>query len=402
MPIGLLVLTFAAFAIGTSEFIIAGILPNLAADFKVSIPTAGLLVSVYATAVAVGGPILALVTAQLPRKPLIVFLLGVFSIGQALCALAPSYSWLMAGRVFSACSHGLFFGAGSVAAIGLVTSQRRGMAMALFLGGITIANLMGVPAGTAIGNAFGWRWTFWTVAACGLVATFATAWLLPGDRGQSEQATSLKDEFRAIRHQQVYLSYLVIFLVMVGSLAFATYQVPLMIAVTGISQEHTPLYLVISGVGAIIGIYAGGRFADWKLMPSLVTVLLAAIGGGGVPADRNAPAGLDGGSHVHFQRDQLGAERAGAVAHPERRATCAASRVDLDLDRLQHRNRRRRWGWRALDRAWTRLPEPAGGRRHRQPRGRRRRRSLVEARRHWLTLTGRHNCSSRSSPSRFG
>jgi DHA1 family inner membrane transport protein len=275
MPIGLLVLTFAAFAIGTSEFIIAGILPNLAADFDVSIPTAGLLVTVYATAVAVGGPLLAVVTARLPRKPLIVCLLAVFSVGQALCALAPSYSWLMAGRVFSACSHGLFFGAGSVAAIELVSIQRRGMAMALFLGGITIANLMGVPAGTAIGNAFGWRWTFWAVAACGLVATFATAWLLPGGRNPAAQATSLKDEFRAIRHQQVYLSYLVIFLVMVGSLAFATYQVPLMIAVTGVSQERTPLYLAISGVGAIIGIYAGGRFADWKLMPSLVTILLA-------------------------------------------------------------------------------------------------------------------------------
>jgi DHA1 family inner membrane transport protein len=270
----LLVLTFAAFAIGTSEFIVAGILPNLAVDFGVSIPTAGLLVTGYAIAVAVGGPILAILTAKLPRKPLIVFLLAAFSAGQVLCALAPSYAWLMAGRVFSACSHGLFFGAGSVAAIDLVPERRRGMAMALFLGGITVANLMGVPAGTAIGNALGWRWSFWAVGAGGVAAALLSAWWLPPGRSHAENGASLKDEFAALNHQQVYLSYLLIFFAILGSLAFATYQVPLMIAVTGLSQAETPLYLVIAGVGAVIGIYAGGRFADWKLMPSLLTILL--------------------------------------------------------------------------------------------------------------------------------
>ena len=274
MPIGLLILTLAAFAIGTSEFIIAGLLPNLAADFNASIPKTGLLVTAYAAAVAVGGPILAVLTSKLPRKPLIVFLLAAFSLSQGLCAMAPSYSWLMAGRILSACSHGLFFGAGSVAAIDLVAPNRRGMAMALFLGGITIANLMGVPAGTAIGDAFGWRWTFWAVGACGLASTLLAAWGLPAGRNPAKHGASLRDEFRALIHQQVYLSYLVIVLVMIGSLVFVTYQVPLMIAVTGISQQRIPLYLMISGVGAIIGIYAGGRFADWKLMPSLVTILL--------------------------------------------------------------------------------------------------------------------------------
>ena len=274
MPLGLWVLTFAAFAIGTSEFIIAGILPNLASDFDVGIPTAGLLVTAYAASVAVGGPILAILTARLPRKPLIVVLLAVFSVSQVFCALAPSYFWLMMGRVFSACSHGLFFGAGSVAAINLVAPQRRGMAMALFLGGITIANLMGVPAGTAIGDALGWRWSFWAVGGCGLAAALSSAWLLPAVGADSEEATSLKDEFDVLRHQQVYLSYLVIVLVMVGSLVFVTYQVPLMIEITGIPEREIPIYLVISGIGAILGIYAGGRFADWRLMASLVTILL--------------------------------------------------------------------------------------------------------------------------------
>jgi len=278
MPIGLLAHSLAAFAVGTGEFIIAGILPNLSADFGVDIPTTGLLVTVYAAAVAIGGPILAMLTPGLPRKPLIVFLLAVFCAGQAFCASAPSYSWLMAGRIFVACSHGLFFGSGSVAAMDLVPPQKRGMAMALFLGGITVANVLGIPGGTAIGNAFGWRWTFWAVGASGLVATWLVARVLPPGRTQLEHGASLGAELRALNHHQVYLSYLVIGLAMVGTLAFATYQVPAMIVVTGIPQGETPLYLVLSGIGAIIGIYAGGRAADWRLMPSMMTILLAQAG----------------------------------------------------------------------------------------------------------------------------
>jgi DHA1 family inner membrane transport protein len=278
MPIGLLVLSLAAFAIGTGEFVIAGILPDLSADFGVSIPITGLLVSVYAAAVAIGGPILAMFTTGLPRKPLIVLLLVVFCAGQGFCAAAPSYSWLMAGRVFCACSHGLFFGTGSVAAMNLIPPQKRGMAMALFLGGITVANVLGVPAGTAIGNTFGWRWSFCAVGACGLVATWLVARLLPSSPVHREHATSLRAEFRALNHHQVYMSYLLIFLALVGTLAFATYQVPAMIEVTAIPQRETPLYLLISGVGAIVGIYLGGRAADWRLMPSMVTILLAQSG----------------------------------------------------------------------------------------------------------------------------
>ena len=257
MPIGLLALSLTAFAIGTSEFVIAGILPI--SDFGVSIATTGLLVPVYAAAVAIGGPILAMFTAGLPRKPLIVLLLAVFCAGQAFCAMAPSYSWLMAGRVFSACSHGLFFGTGSVAAMNLVPPQKRGVAMALFLGGITVANLLGLPAGTAIGNAFGWRWTFCAVGACGLAATGLVARLLPSGPVHREHATSLRAAFRALNHHQVYLSYLLIILAKVGTLAFATYQVPAMIEVTGIPQyRHLASTLISTAYN--IGI-AGGAWA---------------------------------------------------------------------------------------------------------------------------------------------
>jgi DHA1 family inner membrane transport protein len=274
MPVALFALSLAAFAIGTAEFIIAGLLPDLSSNFGVSIPTAGLLVTAYAIAVAIGGPILALLTARLPRKPMIVGLLAVFAVGQAFCALAPSYPWLMAGRIFVACSHGLFYGIASVAATDLVPKERRGTALALFLGGITVANVLGVPAGTAIGNAFGWRWAFWAIGGFGLVATLLVARLLPPGRPQHEQGSSVRAEVAELRHQQVYLSYLLTAIFMTGAIAFSTYQVPVMTRITGISLADTPYYLVVSGVGTIVGIYCGGRAADWRLMPSLVSVLV--------------------------------------------------------------------------------------------------------------------------------
>jgi DHA1 family inner membrane transport protein len=277
MPIAIYALSLAAFAIGTAEFVISGILPDLAADFAVSIPTAGLLVTAYAAAVAIGGPILAVLTARLPRKPMIVALLIVFVFGQALCALAPSYGWLMAARVFVAASHGLFYGIASVAAADLVPANKRGTALALFLGGITVANVLGVPAGTAIGNAFGWRWAFWAVGACGLIATIGVAWLLPQGHARHAEGVSVRAELRALAHQQVYLSYAVIFFIMVGALAFATYQVPVLMGVTGVPQALTPAYLVTSGIGTIIGIYCGGRLADWRLMPSLIGIILIQV-----------------------------------------------------------------------------------------------------------------------------
>jgi DHA1 family inner membrane transport protein len=275
MPIAIFALSLAAFAIGTAEFIIAGVLPNLSADFSVSIPTAGLLVTGYAVAVAIGGPILSVLTTRLPRKPMIVGLLALFALGQAVCALAPSYGWLMAARIFVACSHGLFYGIASVAVADLVPLKKRGTALALFFGGITVANVLGVPGGTAIGNAFGWRWAFWAVGGFAGLATLLVAWLLPPGKRHADEDATLRSELKALTHHHVYLTYLVIAVVSVGAFSFATYQVPLMIAVTGIPQEVAPAFLIIAGIGTVIGIYAGGRATDWKLMPSLLAILLA-------------------------------------------------------------------------------------------------------------------------------
>ena len=275
MPLAIYALALAAFAIGTTEFVISGILPAVSADLKVSIPTAGLLVTGYAAGVAVGGPILALLTARFPAKQMIVALMLVFALGQVLCAVAPDYLLLLGARLVSACGHGVFFGVASVAAAKLVPPDRRGAALSLFIGGITIANILGLPGGTAIGNAFGWRWTFVAITALALLAAAAIAWTLPGQGQEVEPEVPLRLQVDQLRHQQVFSSYLLIAVIMVGALSFATFQVPILTDITGIEVRHVPIFLLLGGAGAVVGIYLGGRLSDWNLMPSLVGVVLA-------------------------------------------------------------------------------------------------------------------------------
>ncbi len=368
MPIAIFALSLAAFAIGTAEFIIAGVLPNLSADFSVSIPTAGLLVTGYAVAVAIGGPILSVLTTRLPRKPMIVGLLALFALGQAVCALAPSYGWLMAARIFVACSHGLFYGIASVAAADLVPLKKRGTALALFFGGITVANVLGVPGGTAIGNAFGWRWAFWAVGGFAGLATLLVAWLLPPGKRHADEDATLRSELKALTHHHVYLTYLVIAVVSVGAFSFATYQVPLMIAVTGIPQEVAPAFLIIAGIGTVIGIYAGGRATDWKLMPSLLAILLAqaAIATIMLFASR-LPVADHGRRHLHLRHLRVCLQRAGPDPHPRRLSTRPQPRGDARLHRFQFRHRAGRLGRWPVDRSRARLCHPPGDRHRVQP-----------------------------------
>ena len=170
MPIPLLALAISAFAIGTTEFVIMGLLPEVARDLSVSIPSAGLLVSGYALGVAVGAPLLAVVTSKMPRKLALQLLMGVFIVGNTLCAIASSYSVLMVARVVTSFAHGSFFGIGAVVAASLVPSEKRASAIALMFTGLTLANVLGVPFGTFIGQQFGWRAAFWIVSAFGVLS----------------------------------------------------------------------------------------------------------------------------------------------------------------------------------------------------------------------------------------
>ncbi|KKB10099.1 MFS transporter [Devosia chinhatensis] len=273
MSLPLLALFLAAFAFGTAEFVIAGVLPDVALGLGVSIPVAGFLVSGYALGIALGGPLLTLATRSMNRKLLVIVLGLGFTFGQALCALAPNFELLMAARVFVSALHGSYFGIAFILATAIVPPERRGFAMALILAGLTVSNILGVPGGTAIGNALGWRATFWAVGALGLVATLIIAIWLPADAGRSAARNGFRREFSALGRQQVFTGILIAILVMIGQYSLFTYIAPLLLTVTGLSTEIIPLILLLYGIGSTIGVFIGGRLADWRLMPSLIAVL---------------------------------------------------------------------------------------------------------------------------------
>lgn len=268
-------LFLAAFAIGTTEFVVTGILPDVAGDLGISIPTAGYLISGYAAGVAIGGPIVAILTAGFERKATLIGLMVLFVVGNALCALAPSYGWLMAARVFVSLAHGSCLGIGTVVAANLVSEDRRAGAVSLVLAGITVANIVGVPIGTAIGGALGWRATFWAVAALGVLATAgAAAWVPRAGRGAGA-GQSLLAEIRVLGRQAVYLSLAAIVVAAAGFFALFAYIAPLLTEVVGVAPAALPFVLAVFGVGALIGNLAGGRLADWKLMPSVIGIFAA-------------------------------------------------------------------------------------------------------------------------------
>jgi DHA1 family inner membrane transport protein len=275
MPLPLLALALAAFAIGTSEFVIMGLLPDLARDLRVSIPQAGLLVSFYALGVVVGAPILAIATARIPRKGALVGLIGTYALGNLLCAVAPSYALLMGARVLTALCHGAFFGIGSVVASELVPARKRGQAIAIMFSGLTLANVLGVPAGTALGQAAGWRATFWVVVGIAAAATVAIAWALP--RLPKPRTAHLLGEFSVLGKSQVLLAMSISALSSASLFSVFTYIAPMLENVTQLSPHAVSWLLLLFGVGITAGNFLGGRLADWRLMPSVAGIFVALI-----------------------------------------------------------------------------------------------------------------------------
>lgn len=273
MSLPLIALFLAAFAFGTAEFVIAGILPDVAAGLDVSIPVAGYLISGYAIGIAIGGPLLAVATKKMSRKALILLLGGIFTLGQIFCAIAPNFEMLMLARVLVSVVHGTYFGIAAIVAVSLVSPEKRGFAVALILSGLTVSNILGVPGGTAIGNAFGWRATFWAVGAIGLAATLVVAVFLPRQAASSTTSGSFVREFKALGRPQILASLFIVILVMIGQYSLFTYIAPLLTNVTGLDTGLIPWLLLLYGVGSTIGVFIGGRLADWKLMPSLIAIL---------------------------------------------------------------------------------------------------------------------------------
>jgi DHA1 family inner membrane transport protein len=275
MPIALFALFLSTFAIGTTEFIIAGLLPQVSGDLGVSIPTGGFLVTAYAIGVAIGGPLLSLALAKLPGRLALLLLLATFTLGQAFCALAPSYETMLAARVLVAATHGAIFGVGAILATHLVSAERAGRAVSVLLAGVTVANVLGVPAGAAIGTALGWRASFWSVGILGLVAIVAVLLLVPKTETVQSKPVSLLAQVHVLFRPVVFLSFLVLIFGMIGQFALLTYIVPVLREVSGLDLGVVPWLLLCFGIGSTLGVLVGGRLSDWKTLPSLVGILIA-------------------------------------------------------------------------------------------------------------------------------
>lgn len=276
MPLPILALAIASFCIGTTEFVIMGLLPEVAADLAVSIPSAGMLVTGYALGVVFGAPIIAVATAHMRRKPVLVALASLFVVGNLLCAIAPTYWTLMAARVITAFGHGAFFGIGSVVAASLVPKNKQASAVALMFAGLTLANILGVPGGTALGEAFGWRATFLAVVVLGLLSVAAIAWLVPSDVTQPSGG-GLRSEVRVLGKLQVWLAMGISALASASLFAVFTYIKPYLTGVSGLSTPAVTWVLLLFGGGMTIGNLIGGRLADWKLMPTVIGTLAVLI-----------------------------------------------------------------------------------------------------------------------------
>jgi DHA1 family inner membrane transport protein len=267
MPVAVYVLGLTVFCIGTTEFMISGLLPDLARDLSVSIPAVGLLISGYALGVVIGGPVLTVATLRINRKTSLIGLLLLFVLGQTMGALAPGYGVLMTGRVIAALAQGAFFGIGSVVAVDLAGPQRRGQALAIMFAGLTVANVFGVPAGTFVSQHAGWRASFWVVDALAVVALLGVTFLVPRRSGGPHGG--VRAEFAAFRNPRVWVALATSMLTQAAIFCCFSYLSPLFTDVSGFPEGAVPLLLVVFGVGCFAGSILGGRFADRYLLPNL-------------------------------------------------------------------------------------------------------------------------------------
>ncbi|TKB17038.1 MAG: MFS transporter [Mesorhizobium sp.] len=276
MPLALYALTAGAFGIGVTEFVIMGLLLDVSADLGVSISAAGLLISGYALGVVVGAPLLGALTGRLAKKTLLLALMVVFTIGNLACALAPGYWTLMAARVLTAFAHASFFGVGSVVATSLVAPNRKASAIALMFTGLTVANILGVPFGTWLGQAYGWRSTFLAVTLVGVIAFAVIALLVPRDEpAAAAEEESSEGALAVLGRRPVLLGLLTTVLSWVGVFAAFTYLAPILTRISGFSEAAVSPILLVFGAGLVAGNLLGGRLADRHLVPTVIGTLVA-------------------------------------------------------------------------------------------------------------------------------
>ncbi|WP_139488004.1 MFS transporter [Brevibacillus dissolubilis] len=259
--LALLALAISAFGIGTTEFVPVGLLTSLADDLNIGITLAGLVISGYAIGVAVGAPIMTALTNRINRKTLLMALMGIFIVGNSVAALSSSFGLLLVARIITAFSHGVFFSIGSTIAVQLVPPHKKASAIALMFTGLTVATVTGVPLGTFIGQAFGWRATFWGVALLGVIAIIASAFLIPNNLKQSPPA-KFSDMFRLLTNTRLLLGFAITALGYGGTFVAFTYLTPILQEVTGLSASIISIVLLVYGVAVAIGNSVGGRLAN--------------------------------------------------------------------------------------------------------------------------------------------
>jgi DHA1 family inner membrane transport protein len=263
----ILALTIAAFGIGTSEYVIMGLLPDLAQSFQISIPKAGIIVSAYALSVTFGSPLIALALSKRERKKSLLILMGIYIIGNLLCGLAPNFQLMLAARILTALCHGAFFGGASIVAASVVPREKRVQAITTMFSGLTLANVLGVPAGTALGHVFGWRSTFFALLPIGMIAMIGLILWVPR---QESNPVHLKHEFHTLLNPKVFLVLALSTLSSVSLFTVFTYIAPLLSAVTHLPAHAIAWILVLFGIGITIGVLGGGRLGDWRQMMTIV------------------------------------------------------------------------------------------------------------------------------------
>jgi DHA1 family inner membrane transport protein len=273
MPLALWALAIGAFGIGTTEFIIAGLLPVIANEFSVSIPVAGNLATSYALGVFIGAPALIILGSKAPRKAMLVFLMGLFVAGNVITAFAPTLGIAVVGRIVTSMTHGAFFGIGSIIAADMVSPTKRVQAISFMFMGLTVANLIGVPAGTWIGQHLSWRTAFSLIAVIGVITIISVAWLIPHQPRPENQ--NFSHEFNAFRNVNVLLAMGITILGPGAFFTSITYIAPMMTELAGYSVSSITWLMLLFGLGLFVGNQLGGRYADRALMPMLYFTLAA-------------------------------------------------------------------------------------------------------------------------------
>lgn len=269
LPAALWALTISAFGIGTTEFVIVGLLPTVATDLNISIPSAGLLVSLYAIGVAIGAPILTALTGSIPRKKLLIWLMIVFIVGNGLASIAPGFATLVMARIITGLAHGVFFSIGSTIAASLVPPDKRASAISIMFTGLTVAIVTGVPFGTFIGQEFGWRATFIGVAVLGLIGLIS-GWILLPNNIENEKTIAIKDQFKVVANGRLLLAFLMTTLGYGGTFVAFTYLSPILQKIMGLSESMVNVVLVLYGIAIAFGNLIGGKAANKNPLKALL------------------------------------------------------------------------------------------------------------------------------------